>query len=573
MNTGTTVETNPEQTSPDEETSGGTGIRSLHPWQRQLIAQHDQPTLRTHAATATGVNAGERDVTLRVHQERTWIYKVWQGDRDQDTHHLYTPVTGRIHAISQEEAQLLQAPDWSAAPATTISRLASLVMPFEEPGWQFPDLPPDARVDTPRVRVLMLNPTEQCNIRCTYCYYGGAYADTRPHQTASPQADAVKAAIDLFVTGEEKLDSAPRAVYFFGGEPLLAFDELKKAVLALEERKREVGAQLDNLVLQVNSNGMLLTPKIVDFLVEHDIYLNISIDGPNHDRYRVDRRGKGTHDRVRERTDWLAENWPEYFSSRVALICVLSAPLDAASLYRYFSEWPTAHRALAWDFDLILPGGDQSYADFEQIFGEQRRVWDLFVRSHRQTYAEREQSGRYHFAFSHGFLHRSFHRVLNQPEREGGARLGHLLGMQLIPGNDYLVLGSDGTLYSSYEYQSPDFAVGHTDRGVDPLAGAEQLAMFRDSVQAGSCTTCWAAPLCTVTVPEAPFRRSDSAEAVREKVLTKRARCMSERENLAQALRARVDIEQEYGDEALDGHRDDWSRQRMEVSRVDPFYA
>ncbi|MEV8532692.1 radical SAM protein [Streptomyces sp. NPDC051211] len=562
-----------ETTEPDAEPSAHTGIRSLHDWQLELISHHDRPVMTANGPTETGTNAGERDVTVRFHQGRTWIYKVWQSDRGTDRFHLYTPVTGNIHEISREEADVLRSADWEAVSASDISRLMSLVVPFEESGWRFPELPADARVDTPRVRVLMLNPTEQCNIRCTYCYYGGAYSETRPHQTASPQADMVKAAIDLFVTGEEKLESAPRAVYFFGGEPLLAFDELQKAVLALEERKREVGARLENLVLQVNSNGMLLTPKIVDFLVEHDIYLNISIDGPNHDRYRIDRRGKGTHDRVRERTDWLAENWPDYFSSRVALICVLSAPLDAANLYRYFSEWPTAHRALAWDFDLLLPGGDQSYSDFEQIFNEQRRVWDIFVRSHGRPHGERERSGRYHFAFSHGFLHRSFHRVLNQPGREGGARLGHLLGMQLVPGNEYLVLGSDGTLYSSYEYQSPEFAVGHTDRGVDPVAGVEQLAMFRDAVQASSCATCWAAPMCTVTVPEAPFRRADSAESVMDKLTTKRARCMSERENLQQALRARVDIEDEYGDEALEGHRDDWRRQQTEVARVDPFYA
>ncbi|WLQ67828.1 radical SAM protein [Streptomyces glycanivorans] len=419
----------------------------------------------------------------------------------------------------------------------------------------------------------MLNPTEQCNIRCTYCYYGGAYPGTRPHQTASPAADMVKAAIDLFVTGEERLEPAQRAVYFFGGEPLMAFDQLKQAVLTLEERKREVGSHLENLIIQVNSNGMLLTPDIVDFLVEHDIYLNISIDGPNHDRYRIDRRGRGTHDRVRERTDWLAEYRPEYFASRVAVICVLSAPLDEASLYRYFSEWPTALRALAWDFDLLLPGGEESYSDFRQMFAEQRRVWDLFVASHQLPYETREQSGRYRFAFSHGFLHRSFHRALNQPARDGGPRLGHLLGVQFVPGNEYLVLGSDGTLYSSYEYQSPDFAVGHTDRGVDPLAGVEQLGMFRDAVQAGSCRTCWAAPMCTVTVPEAPFRASDPAGTVREKVTAKRARCMSERENLEQGLRARADIEDTFGAQALSGHREDWARQAQGGSRVDYFNA
>ncbi|MFD6290153.1 radical SAM protein [Streptomyces sp. NPDC060205] len=567
------------------DTAGRTRGRTLHGWQIDLIADMDRPDLRTHGPSHVGRNAGEEDVTIRRYRDRTWIYKTWESDRHPGRFHLYTPTTGKVHGIDARQAQLLGAATWEpAGPADTgrapaappteaeIAELNRLVQPFEGAGWQFPEVPSDARVDTPRVRVLMLNPTEQCNIRCTYCYYGGAYPGTRPHQTASPQADMVKAAIDLFVTGEKKLEPAQRALYFFGGEPLLAFDQLKEAVLALEERKREVGSQAQNLIIQINSNGMLLTPQIVDFLVEHDIYLNISIDGPNHDRYRVDRRGKGTHERVRERTDWLAENWPEYFASRVAVICVLSAPLDEAALYRYFTDWPTALRALAWDFDLLLPGGEQSYTDFRRMFTEQRRVWDLFVAAHRHDHQERERSGRYRFSFSHGFLHRSFHRALNQPERDGSPRLAHLLGVQLVPGNDNLVLGSDGTLYSSYEFQSPDFAVGHTDRGVDPLAGVEQLAMFRAAANAGSCGSCWAAPMCTVTVPEAPFRESDPAETVRDKVTAKRARCMSERENLEQGLRARTDIEEAFGPEALRGHREDWARQAEGGSRVDHFF-
>ncbi|MEU0136328.1 radical SAM protein [Streptomyces sp. NPDC006296] len=572
------------------DTADRSGTRRLHDWQTELIERTDRPGTRTHGSSTTGVNPGEDEVSIRQVDGRTWLYKVWESDRRPGRFHLYAPATGELHRITARQAALLRADDWDrpgpgtdpeaspAAPAGAatepeLAELAALVRPFDGPGWQFPDLPQDARLEQPRVRVLMLNPTEQCNIRCTYCYYGGAYPGTRPHQTASAGTDTVRAAIDLFVTGEERLEPAQRAVYFFGGEPLLAFDRLKEAVLALEERKREVGSQPENLIVQVNSNGMLLTPDIVDFLVEHDIYLNISVDGPNHDRYRVDRRGRGTHDRVRERTDWLADHRPDYFASRVALICVLSAPLDEAALYRYFSEWPAARRALAWDFDLLLPGGEESYADFRQMFAEQRRVWDLFVAAHRLPGGERERSGRYRFAFSHGFLHRSFHRALNQPARDGGPRLGHLLGVQLVPGNEYLVLGADGTLYSSYEYQSPDFAVGHTDRGVDPLAGADQLGMFRDAVQAGSCRTCWAAPMCTVTVPEAPFRASDSAGTVAEKVTAKRARCMSERENLGQGLRARADIEDAFGPQALRDHREDWARQAEGGGRVDYFHA
>lgn len=567
-----------------------TTLNGLHDWQVDLISQLDSVRLHGPVKSATGINEGESQPTIRRHGGRTWIYKAWASDRHMGRYHVYAATTGLTHEITQRQYALLtQSEGWLEAgeallgsdrssdalqPTTgEIVELADMLAPLEEDGWTFPAPPEGARVEVPRVRVLMFNPTEQCNIRCTYCYYGGAYTETRPHQTASPNASAVDAALDLFVTGEERLEQAHRAVYFFGGEPLMAFGEIKQAVFALEEKLRAVGTPRENLVVQINSNGLLLTPEMVDFMVEHDIYLNISIDGPNHDLYRIDPRGKGTHGKVRERVEWLAEGWPDYFSARVALICVLSAPLDEAELYRYFSQWPTARQALAWDFDLVLPGGEESYSDFAQLFAEQRRVWDLFVSAHRSDAATRERSSRYHFAFRHGFLHRAFHRVLNQEERDGSARLQHLLGVQLVPGAEFLVLGADGTLYSSYEYQSPAFEVGHTDTGIDPLAGVEQLAMFRDAVQGSACRTCWAAPMCTVSVPEAPFRRSDSAEDVRVKATAKRGRCMSERENLEQALRASVDIPLSFGGEALDGHRQDWQAQALGGSRVDYFYA
>ncbi|QFZ16218.1 radical SAM protein [Saccharothrix syringae] len=548
-----------------------TANRRLAEWQVRLVEELEQP--RWSADGRSGSNVGEDDVTIRRHEGRTWIYKTWESTRVPGLFSLYAPATGRVHRVTAGQAALLRRESWTAADQPGLAALEALVQPFEAPGWRFPTVPEEVRADgPPRVRVLMLNPTEQCNIRCTYCYYGGAYPGTRPHQTASPSADFVEAAIDLFVTGEDRLADAHRAVYFFGGEPLMAFRQLRDAYTRLEERIARTGAAMDNLVVQVNTNGMLLNEEIVEFLVAKGIYLNVSVDGPNHDRYRVDRRGRGTLDRVRERVDWLAAAQPEYFANRVAIICVLSSPLDPAGLYRFFAEWPAARQALAWDFDLLLPGGEESYTEFEEMFAAQDRIWDLFVDAHELPHAEREASGRYRFAFSCGFLHRSFHRALNSPGRDGGPDLGHLLGVQLVPGTEYLVLGSDGTLYSSYEYQSPAFEVGHASRGIDLDAGLAQLRMFRDAVQASSCGTCWAAPLCTVTVPESPFRATDSPDEVRAKVAGKRARCRSERRNLAQALRARVDIEALHADEALAGHRDDWDRQKEGGSRVDHFY-
>lgn len=536
--------------------------------QRASVSRVDAPEELTGGAAR---NIGERDVTIRRVGPSTWIYKAWQ--QSGGAAFVYAPARRSVQAISSDQYLFLTDASSPVLRPEQMAWLDSLLAAPGGRGWSFPNIPDGARVEQPRVRVLMLNPTEQCNIRCTYCYYGGAYEGTRQHQTLVPSRNHTEAAIDIFFSAGDEMVDAQRAIYFFGGEPLLGMPQLREAVAYLDRVAPAGSPQREHLIVQVNSNGMLLTPTIVDFLVEHDIYLNISIDGPNHDRYRVDARGRGTHDRVRAKVEWLHQEYPDYFSSRVALICVLSAPLDTAGLYRYFSSWPAALDALAWDFDLVLPGGDGSYDEFEALFREQRRVWTLFEEAHRQDRRRREASGRYRFAFSHGFLHRSFHRALNQRPQEPDRRLEHLLGVQAVPGNEYLVLGADGTLYSSYEFQSPAFATGTADAGVLPDAGVEQLRAFREAVQASSCTTCWAAPMCTVTVPEVPVRASDPPAEVEEKSRSKVARCRSERENLARALETIEEIRTRYGSGPLDEHRDEWALAAAGASKVSYFHV
>jgi uncharacterized protein len=547
-------------------------------WQRRLIGEIDPPITAEGRDGSPGRNAGESDVTARIHDGRLWVYKAWTSRRlDGEPAFLYTPVTARVHAISREELDLLREDDWTTGdPAVRdrlLPRLEQLVAPLPAGGWRFDDVPAAAARTAPPARILMLNPIEQCNLRCTYCYFGGAYTDTRPHRTAWTSNELMKAAIDQFLVDEPSIEDAWRAIHFFGGEPLMAFKRIKGAVADIEARLARMEHPPANLIVQVTSNGILLDDTIVRFLIDHDIYLNLSIDGPNHDRYRVDKTGAGTHDRVRAKIDWLAETYPDWFRTHVGMICVLTKPVDVRATYRYFAEWPAARQALAWDFDLVLPDGNSaSDQEMAKLFDQERLVWDLFVRAHELGPDARDRSLRYHFAFRHGFLHRAFHRALNQPPRDGGPLLHHLLGVQVVPGCEYLVLGADGTLYSSYEFQSEGFRVGNVLDGVDFTRGVAQLASFRDAVASSSCSTCWAAPICTLMVPEVPFRAGDTEADVRRKVAGKATRCKQEREALLQGLQARVDIESLHGAEALQAHHDEWSTQRSAAGRVDYFY-
>lgn len=536
--------------------------------QCQVIAQADRPVWVEDSAT----NIGEDLPSIRRVGDRLFIYRLLSERGEDDNPLVYLPASGTVESLSSDQARLLSA----AGPLDSDQFRQLFDGSFETiplTGWQFPEVPSDPNLTQVRSRTLVLNPTEQCNIRCTYCYYGGAYEGTRNHQTLAPDHDDLAAAINSFLVDDRRVIDSQQAIYFFGGEPLLGFDKMQETMDLIAARKAQLGVEYPNLILQVNTNGMLLNERIMNFLVENDIYMNVSIDGPNHDLYRIDRRGKGTHDRVREKIEWVAEKWPEYFSKRVALICVLSQPLDTKEMYKYFANWSIAHRALAWDFDLVLPGGSGSYDEFQTLFEEQAKIWQLFVDGHRNAADVRETSFRYHYAFSHGFLHRSFHRALNQSVPRNPEEIEHLLGVQLIPGSEYLVLGADGTYYTSYEYQATGFAAGTARDGVDYYRGLNQLREFTDGVKSSSCSTCWAARMCTVTFPEAPFDSTDSDEATRQKAEAKVARCRSERENLVRALDAISAIRNRFGETPLDDHREDWAHQKAKGPSIVGFNA
>lgn len=80
---------------------------------------------------------------------------------------------------------------------------------------------------------------------------------------------------------------------FFGGEPLLRFDLIKRITGYIREKEQETGTPVS---LGVTSNGTLLTEPILDFFGEEGVGLCISIDGPPHvhDLNRCYEDGRGS---------------------------------------------------------------------------------------------------------------------------------------------------------------------------------------------------------------------------------------------------------------------------------------
>ena len=140
------------------------------------------------------------------------------------------------------------------------------------------------------IKALCLNVAHDCNLKCTYCFAEeGEYKGKRSLMTY----DVGKRAIDFVI----KM-SGPRKnieVDLFGGEPLMAFDAVKKIV---EYGKTQGKESNKNIRFTLTTNAMLLNDEIIDFIENNIDNIILSIDGRKevNDRVRKRADGKGSYD-------------------------------------------------------------------------------------------------------------------------------------------------------------------------------------------------------------------------------------------------------------------------------------
>jgi uncharacterized protein len=118
---------------------------------------------------------------------------------------------------------------------------------------------------------LTLFPTNQCNLRCIYCY-----ASAGDHDTKTMKWHFAETAINTIIENAKETGGNSISIGFHGGgEPLLRWDFIKEVTAYAEAQSRQ-----NNLNLQLFSatNGVL-SEKQLEWITEHFSDLNISFDG------------------------------------------------------------------------------------------------------------------------------------------------------------------------------------------------------------------------------------------------------------------------------------------------------
>lgn len=155
--------------------------------------------------------------------------------------------------------------------------------------------------------LLILQVTQNCNLRCKYCVYSGSYSN-RVHTNKRMNFEIAKKAVDYYYAHSKNTEIA--SISFYGGEPLLEFEMIKKVVAYCE--KKFAGKQLN---INMTTNATLLTVEIMEFLQSHKVNLTISLDGPEevHNEGRVFADSKtGTFAKIMENLKVFEQLYPEY---------------------------------------------------------------------------------------------------------------------------------------------------------------------------------------------------------------------------------------------------------------------
>lgn len=115
-----------------------------------------------------------------------------------------------------------------------------------------------------------------CNMSCRHC----VQTPIKSCFNLSPHGKELSQEVKDFIVMWSNLpwkyaENNPRRLYFWGGEPLLYWETIKKLVLEF----KKIGVK--NVSYRIFSNGLLLNNEIVDFCNEHDIWFIMSYDAPN----------------------------------------------------------------------------------------------------------------------------------------------------------------------------------------------------------------------------------------------------------------------------------------------------
>lgn len=164
-----------------------------------------------------------------------------------------------------------------------------------------------------RVTVMIKPMGAVCNLDCHYCYYLPTMELYGGHEKRMSLTTLEEVFASVLPRFEDRVTIA-----WQGGEPTLAGLDFFERAIAFQEQYRRPDQRVEHAL---QTNATRLDDDWCRFLRRHGFLVGVSIDGPPrlHNRYRRDRAGGGSSDRVLQGLRLLQKHGVDY-----NLLCVLN---------------------------------------------------------------------------------------------------------------------------------------------------------------------------------------------------------------------------------------------------------
>jgi radical SAM protein with 4Fe4S-binding SPASM domain len=150
--------------------------------------------------------------------------------------------------------------------------------------------------DRGKKHIVMLTLTQDCNLRCRYCY--------EPHKSRDyyMSYDTAQQAIIEYMRTENEFDTVE--FDFFGGEPLMAFSLIRDLVNWFHTK-----GWPKKHIFFISTNGTILSEEIKTWLVKNKgcVIVGLSLDG---NKIAHDLNRSNSYDQVRANIPFFMEHWP-----------------------------------------------------------------------------------------------------------------------------------------------------------------------------------------------------------------------------------------------------------------------
>ncbi len=185
-------------------------------------------------------------------------------------------------------------------------------------------------------RQFVLKIHSRCNLSCTYCYVYEMADQSWRDKPRIISLNTLKQ-VALRIAGHATVHQLPVVeLVLHGGEPLLCGESFIRAAVAM--LRKSVPAET-GLSVRLQTNGTLLTQRMLAMLHEHDIKVGVSVDGTaqTHDARRRYANGRGSYHLVSAALRRLATE--QYSTIYSGILCTVAVSADPIETYESLAEW------------------------------------------------------------------------------------------------------------------------------------------------------------------------------------------------------------------------------------------